>query len=703
MVRTLYLQIIVISMLGWSFASQSQSKVSGWQVDTVHGPSQQGIADSIALDFNQDGRLDVASVSYNDGHLRLYLNQGNLVFDQQIISTDLFGAFRIVKADLNDDNEFDFIVPSIETSEIIAVMSGPDGHEKQVIASGVLVPSDAQVGFLNDDDLLDVASTSFQEGLLLAHLQQIDGSFETEIISDVPVNPRKMVLEDFDNDGLVDVLLASSGDDSIRLFTKQQNDGYVETLISNQALGTRYTESCDVNGDMLPDFVVSASDANTIWVYTNLGSNTFSQTELDNDVAGVRSLYCVDIDDDGQQELLNLAAVTGVIYAHELKGPVNRVEVASNRDGYVNVKAGVFTGDQTSLLTQTFFDNRNLLYDPLSTNQEQVVWEDFPDGASDVKMGDINNDGVEDLVASSFRDDRVQWYDGTTFQHHIIAENIDGAAEVLVVDLDDDGWVDVLSAASFANTFYWHRNTGNEVFNTLVIFDDARFANGLAVADLDEDGQLDVVGTSGSDDSVRLFTRNGVSFTVQLLDDQNDAPNEVKIYDMDGDMDLDLVVPYTFSDELVMYENLGGAFSSQVLASNLDRIDSTAITDINNDGFMDILASVAGDDVVVKLINQANGVFVQEPLIQDIETPKRIKFNSATPYNFLQTNFFPNGVEVASIYNLGGVPGDYGDLLFEFSNALSNSSHVFLASLQDLIYADGFQTQQAFTLDIDHP
>ena len=668
----------------------AQSLVSGWQTESIHGPSQFGVADSLAIDFNDDGLIDVVSVSLEDGHLRAYINQGDLRFSQQFISTEVPGAFRMVATDLNDDDEIDFVITSITTQEIIALIHHPNGYQKQIIAAGVLLPADARVDDFDNDGLLDVVSVSFEENIVLLHRQLPSGLFQTSVIAEQINRPRKLAVADFNLDGLTDVAVVSSGDNSLRMLKNIGNNEFKIGLLSDRMEGGRFVATCDLDGDALVDLVVSASAVDKVALFSNQGNMQFTEAFLFGFVIGPNDLLCHDLDDDGDHELVTLAGPVSILQTHELIGPNNSQFIASVRDGYASLDAAKFDGINSYVLTASFFENRNVLYSPESLNKEIVVWEDFPDGANEVKEGDINGDGVTDWVVPSFRDDRVQWYDGSDFSHHIIAENIDGAARVVVVDLDGDGLTDVLSAASFANQFYWHRNVGNEQFQTLTIYDDARFANGLAVGDLDQDGQLEVVGTSGSDDSVRWFKRQGLDFIPHLVDDSGDAPNEVTVQDLDQDGWLDLVVPNAFSDDVVVYHNLGGGqFMPRQIATGLDRVDSATYKHLNGDNLIDLVVSVTGENRVVQLLNQLTGPFQLQPLIDFIEAPKKSKLNQVNANDFLLINHFINGLETAAIYRLAA-EAQNGDLLFAFSNTTQNTSHVYLSTLLDAIFKDGF-------------
>ncbi len=678
--------------------AHAQTPANGWVIENIHGPSQLGIVDTIAVDINQDGLMDVVSASIDDGHLRAYINQGQLNFEQQYISTDILGAYRVTATDLNSDNQTDFLIPSIESQEIIALIADssiqPHGYRKQIIAENILLPTDAQAGDFNADGLMDVVSTSFEENLLILHLQNSQGGFDSSILSAVIKQPRKLVVADFNNDQHADILVASSADHSVRLFSNDGGALFSETLVSDQLIGIRSIAKCGTADTAYPGFVAGVTGADQVLLFVNNADSTFSAKVIDDELPGADAVHCANLNQDPSPEIISISRTHGNIYTYQTTGSPNKQLIANSRDGYITTAAAAFAANaQPLVLTQAYFENRNLAYTPQQSNQEAVIWEDFPDGASSFDTGDMNGDGVNDIVVSSFRDDKVQWYDGVTNKHHLIAENIDGAAEVIIVDLDDDGKVDVISAASFADSFYWHRNKGNDLFETITIFDNALFANGLAVGDLNADGQLDVVGTSGSDDSVRWFNRNGEFFNDYLVDVLNDGPNEVKIKDMNGDGTLDLVVPYTFSNNIYIYYNQGNSnFQPTEIVKGLNKVDSVVISDLNYDGLGDLIVSVARDGNVLKLVSHLNSMFLTEHIVGGLDNPKKLYLYKDKYRRYLLVNHYIWGYESFSVYSLQtAILNPNKQPLFQFINVAFNLSHVFKVSQFDLIYKNSFE------------
>ncbi len=686
----------------------AQTPADGWKIENIHGPSQVGIVDSIPVDVNQDGMMDVVSASIEDGHLRAYINQGNLEFEQQYISTEVPGVFRVSATDLNNDERIDFLIPSIETNEIIALIADPNsqpyGYRKQIIAENVLLPTDAQAGDFNGDGLMDVVSTSFEENLLLLHGQNNQGGFSKTILSDVVMNPRKLVIEDFDNDQQLDILLASSEDNSVRLYNNNGDTSFAEILISDQLAGIRYINRCDQPGADFPNFVAGVTGANTVLLFSNIENNRFTQTIIDDDLPEADVVHCANIDLDQELEIVSTSRFEGTIYSLETSGPINKQLIANMRDGYITVNVSDFIGDKTPLiLTQAFFENRNLFYTPNQVNQETVVWEDFPDGVTKVTQADINQDGVLDFVASSFIDDRVQWYDGTNNRHHIIAENIDGAADIVAIDFNQDGLTDIVSAASFDNRFYWHVNMGGGEFETKVLSDMASFANSVETGDINGDGNLDVIGTSATDDALRWFEFTNDSIQTVLIDDNNDAPNDVVAGDVDGDGDVDLVVANFFSNDVIYYSNLGsGLFKSEKIIQNRDRPFAVLLYPSQEPDLLNIIVTVSGDNQVWLFEQQQGNQFNEILLTTEITNPRKMSYDpllnqllitSPNDETVLRIEGFFDGSPLAPLVNnyvgvsdinLGHTSGEY------LSGSIDMNSIIMFNKKGDLIFKNGF-------------
>jgi len=75
-----------------------------------------------------------------------------------------------------------------------------------------------------------------------------------------------------------------------------------------------------------------------------------------------------------------------------------------------------------------------------------------PDGVGDVAVGDMDNDGDQDVVSVATRGGQLLFHEnangeGAFFASRKIAENVDRPTSALVADFDLDGDLDVVLAA----------------------------------------------------------------------------------------------------------------------------------------------------------------------------------------------------------------------------------------------------------------
>ena len=709
-----YLLVYIVIGAFYSFMAKSQMTAGGWDDLLIHGPSQLGIVDSIAVDLNDDGLMDVVSASIEDGHLRAYINQGGLDFKQLYLSEDVPGIYSVSATDINQDGLIDFLFSSIETNEVIVLIAENLGYRKQVIANDILLPTDVQAGDFNRDGLMDVVSVSFESNLVQLHLQNRQGTFSSQQLSQFVERPRKLLVADFNGDMNLDIMVASSGDSSIRLFTNQGNAVFLEQLISDTMFGIRDIARCDFPNENLPAFVAAARDIDTAYLFKNDGQNMFTREEIDNNLFGVASLNCADVDGDDQPELISIASSVGSIYVHELDEiTASKQLIANTRDGYVNVNVAVFEKNGSpQILTQSYFENRNLLYEPLSTNNETIVWQDFPGGAYFVSSGDFNNDQVVDLVYTAFKDDLIYWAEQQSgeFTVHLVSKQVTGPQSLSVADMDNDNDMDIISAGAWDNSFWLHRNDGSGGFTTTLIYDEAINAARTTIFDVNKDGLMDVIGTSSVDDSVRWFEQTDQGFIPHLIDNQSDGALAITHADIDQDLDEDLLVGNYFGNSISLFENLGnGNFNKRVVS--LTPIKPTSIVAQDFDGDMDV--DLAYNSITADSIwwneNRQNS-FNNEHLISDqieaVEDLEFIDINDDLVVDIVAVAKSTQGINVLvesnqqfDSWSLSVLPFGFrsveqippqADELFRIVAASSRENSVRGFVSTDLIFADSF-------------
>jgi hypothetical protein len=177
--------------------------------------------------------------------------------------------------------------------------------------------------------------------------------------------------------------------------------------------------------------------------------------------------------------------------------------------------------------------------DPRDESTRRLITDDF-EKYHDVVVGDVDNDGEDEVVALSQESQTVFYYDvpenprqepWPTSHCHVIAEDIyvEGAA---IADVDGDGENELVAGP---NVFSHH--DGRWVRE--------EFAPGwkwtrVAVGDVDDDGAPEIVLTEGDrpyngDQPGRAGVFDPTDWSVTVLRDDLSNPHTVQIADFDGD------------------------------------------------------------------------------------------------------------------------------------------------------------------------
>ncbi|MBX3458488.1 MAG: VCBS repeat-containing protein [Planctomycetes bacterium] len=238
-------------------------------------------------------------------------------------------------------------------------------------------------------------------------------------------------------------------------------------------------------------------------------------------------------------------------------------------------------------------------------------------------MGDLNNDGYNDLIAGSgypyagcelflYNPNTNSFGAGTTFgaasaSHHAIR----------LGDLNGDGFLDALMC-NYGGQDYYCLNNGQGGFNTPTNIGAGGWTEDAALADLDGDGDLDVVLVRGSgygaQDTIHMGNGNGTFGAAINLGGSGTITYSVQVGDITGDGHPDIVVGS--SDGVLWYANNGqGQFGNgQYIGSTAGKlVGALELGDMDGDGDLDIAMGVgdagtgAGQSAI--LINDGNGAF----------------------------------------------------------------------------------------------
>lgn len=317
----------------------------------------------------------------------------------------------------------------------------------------------------------------------------------------------------------------------------QANTGRKIDFLNPKPVGQPFTEppmisnleTADLDNDGLQDIVVCDARNNFVSWIRQYPAGVFTETVIAEGLIAPAHIQAYDFDKDGDKDLM--VAVLGMLFPNNDK--IGSVIILEN-DGKCN-----FT--------------------------KHVVAEKIA-RVSDVRAGDLDNDGDNDLAVAQFGydDGETRWIEnlgGWKFRNHIL-QNLSGPINVEIVDIDKDGDNDIVSLVSQEwEEIYCFVNQGKGVFKPALLYKASNEdfgSSGIGIRDFDLDGDSDIIYTNGDAfDYIPPLPRPWHG--VQYLENKGNLTFEyhricdfpgaysAKATDIDSDGDLDLFVVSGFN------------------------------------------------------------------------------------------------------------------------------------------------------------
>ncbi|KNC51234.1 uncharacterized protein AMSG_11994 [Thecamonas trahens ATCC 50062] len=509
------------------------------------------------------------------------------------------GPHAVAVGDVTGDGLLDLAFSLFESNHVgVAVASPGDllgmaSGAYIVIADAYLAPAELKLGFIDEDNVLDIVVPWVVSDIVTwysgsANLSAVVNAHR--IVAPVVDHPRHIALGDVDLDGDVDVLISSLSEDLISFRRNDGSGSFAERIaIIDDINGPRSLALADINGDNLPDIVAADSTGNHVVVVLAAAPGLFiagKQEIMDNvDAIG---LTLADFDGDGQLDIVTADTTSSAVHLLTFPAPA---------------------------LTRVFPKYRTVT---VTAN-----------GAAWATIADFTGDGWKDVVVASPNDNSLVLHpnDGRGFfidePETLISGVFLGARAVDHADFDADGAIDLVAAGDDAATVGLWRNAGRGSFATAPFVVDADCAGAMKVkvADLNGDNAPDIVAACADSvaptSAVKVYTNPGpavaFSATWPALAIHDTAPTDVvtvdiAIGDIDGDGRPDIAVSYSTIRLFGWLRNLD-APSAPLAFAPLAAIHSPtagfprslALCDADADGALDIILGTNGGSPVVSV------------------------------------------------------------------------------------------------------
>jgi sugar lactone lactonase YvrE len=318
-------------------------------------------------------------------------------------------------------------------------------------------------GDFNHDGIPDLAVlSSAYSGIVSVFLGNGDGTFQAAVTYSVGTQPQSIVVSDVNDDGNLDLIVANEGNADVGVLLGNSNGTFQPQTTSPVGNNPVFVAVGDFNGDGVTDLAVANLADNTVGILLGLGDGTF-QTQVTYSVPNPIGIAVADFNHDGILDLAVTGSTEGSIVA-VLQGvgdgtftqPNSPINIPANNAGWLAAGDLRNSGTMDLVVPDRAGSNVYVLLGNGNLTFQTAVAYAGVEGPWQVALGDVNGDGVLDLVAPNTEADGLVSVllgngDGTfaAATNYTVGNN---PASVALADFNGDGLLDFATADLGSNT-----------------------------------------------------------------------------------------------------------------------------------------------------------------------------------------------------------------------------------------------------------
>ncbi|HEV2176247.1 MAG TPA: FG-GAP-like repeat-containing protein [Terriglobia bacterium] len=290
----------------------AESAVGFSQSDSATGSAPYDI---VTGDFNKDGKLDVAVANEtNPATISILLGKGDGTFQPPITYNSATAGFSVLTTgDFNNDGKLDLATTDDSVDAVSVLLGNGDGTFQSAITDSVGFQAIGPVtGDFNGDGKLDLAVGDLNSGTVYILLGNGDGTFQSPTgFPNGSIFGGDMRVGDFNGDGKLDLIVLVAESSNSFYVLLGNGDGTFQAPVG-YGMASYFTSSvvADFNGDGKLDvaFIGFLGLSNSVSVLFGNGDGTFGR-EIDYAFAGPSfplRLATGDFNGDGKLDLVAL-------------------------------------------------------------------------------------------------------------------------------------------------------------------------------------------------------------------------------------------------------------------------------------------------------------------------------------------------------------------------------------------------------------
>jgi len=309
----------------------------------------------IANDMDVDGDLDAAYCSYGTGAVYWSRNVNGLgtTWSHQTVGT-LSQAQFVSVGDINDDGLRDIVASSADQNKVVWFRNNGGGGawSMPITVAQNFDARQINCADIDGDGNQDVVGVSYESGDVVWWRNTNSGNtWAINYIDGALLGGYACDVGDFNNDGHPDIAAVSFSTGRVVAYFSQNPWGFSWAQHEvGTFTGARAVAVADVNDDGKLDIVVGSGSGNgSLRWYNHVSGTTWTMNSIEGTAPGLRSIDAADMDGDGSPDVIVACRDANRIYWFKnflkLSQPWVRYDVSTYFAGARGVSVGDMNGD----------------------------------------------------------------------------------------------------------------------------------------------------------------------------------------------------------------------------------------------------------------------------------------------------------------------------------------------------------------------